>query len=164
MTSFLVQLCWLGIVVTVLTSICLGIFILWPFHCKAFFIIQLLLLGNNAFFGCKTDFVFPKLFWNTYTTSRGFLGGASGKEPTCQCRRYKRCRFSNWVGKIPWRRAWQPTPVFLPEESHRQRRVAGDSPQGQSQSWTWLKWLSAHACIWPPMLENQFLYSFWLAE
>ena len=44
-------------------------------------------------------------------------GGASGKEPTCQCRRYKRCGFDPRVGKIPWRRAWQPTPVFLPGES-----------------------------------------------
>ena len=48
----------------------------------------------------------------------GFPGGANGKEPTCQCRRYKRLRFDPWVGKIPWRRAWQPTPVFLPGESH----------------------------------------------
>ena len=33
-----------------------------------------------------------------------------------------------WVGKIPWRRAWQPTPVFLPGESHGQRSLAGYSP------------------------------------
>ena len=45
-----------------------------------------------------------------------FPGGASGKEPTCQCRRRKRHGFNPWVGKIPWRRAWQPTPVFLPGE------------------------------------------------
>ena len=37
-----------------------------------------------------------------------FPGGASGKEPTCQCMKCKRCRFSPWVRKIPWRRAWQP--------------------------------------------------------
>ena len=46
-----------------------------------------------------------------------FPGGTSGKEHTCQCRRHKRHRFDPWVGKIPWRRAWQPTPVFLPGES-----------------------------------------------
>ena len=34
------------------------------------------------------------------------------------------------VGKIPWRRAWQPTPVFLPGESHEQRSLAGYSPCG----------------------------------
>ena len=43
----------------------------------------------------------------------GFPGGASGKESVCQCRRHKRCRFNPQVGKIPWRRKWQPTPVFL---------------------------------------------------
>jgi len=48
----------------------------------------------------------------------GFPGGTSGKEPTCQCRRYKRCKFDPWVRKIPWRRPWQPTLVFLPGESH----------------------------------------------
>ena len=42
-----------------------------------------------------------------------FPGGASGKEPTCQYRRTKVCRFDPWVRKIPWRRAWHPTPVFL---------------------------------------------------
>ena len=51
----------------------------------------------------------------------GFPGGTSGKEPTCQCRGHKRCEFDPWAGKIPWRRAWQPTPVFLREESHAQR-------------------------------------------
>ena len=49
----------------------------------------------------------------------GFPDGTSGKEPTCQCRRHKRCKFNPWVWKMPWRRAWQPTWVFLPGESHR---------------------------------------------
>ena len=40
--------------------------------------------------------------------------GCSGKESACKCRRHKRCRFDPWVGKIPWRRKWHPTPVFLP--------------------------------------------------
>jgi len=40
----------------------------------------------------------------------------------------KRCRFSLWVGKIPWRRAWQPTPVFLPRESFGQRSLVGYGP------------------------------------
>ena len=39
-----------------------------------------------------------------------------------------RCGFDPWVGKIPWRRAWQPTPVFLPGESHGQRSLVGYSP------------------------------------
>ena len=40
----------------------------------------------------------------------------------------KRCSFDPWVGKIPWRRKWQPTPVFLPGESHVQRSLVGYSP------------------------------------
>ena len=59
-----------------------------------------------------------------------FTGGTCGKEPTCQCRRHQRCRFNPGVGKIPWRRAWQPISVFLPGESHGQRNVAGYSPWG----------------------------------
>ena len=46
-----------------------------------------------------------------------FPGGASSKEPACQCSRHKRSGFDPWVGKIPWRKAWQPTPVFLPGKS-----------------------------------------------
>ena len=53
------------------------------------------------------------------------LGGASGKEPTCQSRRQKRPRFQPWIRKSPWRRAWQPTPVFLPRESRGQRSLTG---------------------------------------
>ena len=43
------------------------------------------------------------------------------------CRR-KRHRFDPWVGRIPWRRAWQPTPVFLPGESHGQKNLVGYGP------------------------------------
>ena len=45
-------------------------------------------------------------------------------------RRCRRHRFDPWVGKIPWRRARQPTPVLLPGKSHRQRSLAGYSPWG----------------------------------
>ena len=47
---------------------------------------------------------------------------ASGKEPSCQFRRHKRCWFDPWDRKISWRRAWQPTPVFLPGEVHEQEK------------------------------------------
>ena len=42
--------------------------------------------------------------------------------------------FHPWLGKIPWRRAWQLTPVFFPGESHGQRSLAGYSPQGRKES------------------------------
>ena len=54
-----------------------------------------------------------------------------GKESTCQCRRLK---FNPWSGKIPWRKKWQPTPGFLPENTHGQRSLAGYSPRG-SKDW-----------------------------
>ena len=51
----------------------------------------------------------------------GFPGGSDGKE-RLQCRRPG---FSPWVRKIPWRRKWQPTPVFSPGQSHGQRGLTG---------------------------------------
>jgi len=51
----------------------------------------------------------------------GFPGGLVSKESTCNA---GRPRFSPWVGKIPWRRKWQPTPVFLPGEFHGQETVS----------------------------------------
>ena len=62
-----------------------------------------------------------------------FPGGASGKGPACQCRRHKRGGFDLSIKKIPWRRAWQPTPVFLPGEFHGQRRLADCSPLGHKE-------------------------------
>ena len=52
-----------------------------------------------------------------------FPGGASDKEPTCQCRKRKRPKFDPWVGEILWRRAWQPTPIFVPGECHGERSL-----------------------------------------
>ena len=57
-------------------------------------------------------------------TTPGFPGGSASKEPACQRRRHKWTRFNPWVGKIPWRRKWQPTPVFLPREFHGQQSLA----------------------------------------
>ena len=54
-------------------------------------------------------------------------------EMNCQCRRGKRHGFGPWIGKIPWRRKWQPTPIFLPEKSHGQRSLAGYSLQGHKE-------------------------------
>jgi len=57
----------------------------------------------------------------------GFPGGASGKEPACQCRSWKRHGFDPWIGKIPFRRARQPTPVFLPRKFRGQWSLVGYS-------------------------------------
>ena len=58
----------------------------------------------------------------------------SGREFACQCRWHKRGGFNPWVRKIPWRRKWQPTPVFLPGESHGQMSLEGYCPWGCKES------------------------------
>ena len=64
----------------------------------------------------------------------GFPGGASGKEPTCQCSRHRRCGFDPWVGKIPWRRRIrQPIPIFLPGESPWTEEPGKLQPQGRKE-------------------------------
>ena len=49
------------------------------------------------------------------------------------CLQCRKPRFDSWVGKIPWRRKWQPTPVFLPGESHGRRSLVGYSPRGHKE-------------------------------
>ena len=61
----------------------------------------------------------------------GFPGDTSGKESACQCRRHG---VDPWIRKIPWRRKWQPTTVFLPGEFHGQRSLAGYSPCSHKES------------------------------
>ena len=63
-----------------------------------------------------------------------FPGSASSEEPTCQCRRHRRWGFNPREGKIPWRRAWQPTPVFSLGESHGQTSLTGYSSWGCKES------------------------------
>ena len=59
-----------------------------------------------------------------HALEKGFPGSASSQEPACQPGQQKRRCFYPWVGKIPWSRKWQPTPVFLPGESHGQESLA----------------------------------------
>ena len=67
----------------------------------------------------------------------------SGEESACQSRS---CGFDPRNGQIPWRRAWQPTPVFLPGESHGQRSLVGYSPWGCKQSDT-NQWLNKYKTV-----------------
>ena len=63
------------------------------------------------------------------TKYRGFPGDAVVKTASASAVD-KRCRFNPCVRKIPWRRTWQSTTVFLPEESHGQRRLVDYSQKG----------------------------------
>ena len=63
-----------------------------------------------------------------------FPGGSVSKESACDAGDHLQCRrlgFIHWVRKIPWRRKWQPIPVFLPRKSHGQRSLAGYNPWGR---------------------------------
>ena len=114
----------------------------------------------------------------TYLT--GLPRWHNGKGSACQFRRCKRQGFDFWVGKIPWRRKWQPTPVFLPGESHGQRSLAGYSPWGWPRvrhSWatnqptkasdtkspfvhSFPEWepLKIMRCVWSESTEWDFIY------
>ena len=62
------------------------------------------------------------------------LSSSSGKEPACQCRKCSRSRFNSWIGKIFWRKKWQPTPLFLPGESQGWQSLAGCCLWGRTES------------------------------
>ena len=57
----------------------------------------------------------------------------SSKESACQCRRRRKRGFNPWISKIPWRRKWQPIPLFLPEKSHGQSSLTVYSPWGRKE-------------------------------
>ena len=87
---------------------------------------------------CRGVFTLWKLTeLQSHLYTRGFPGGTTGKESTCQCRRHKRYGFNPWVGKIPWSRKWQPTPVFLPGKFHGQRSLEGYKGAGHD-------WMTEH--------------------
>ena len=91
---------------------------------------------------CVCVYKHADLCFKEAITYMKLLWWLSGKEPTCH---YRRCGFNPWVGKIPWRRTWQPASVFLPGKSYWQRSLAGYSPEGCKQ--TQVKQLSMPARI-----------------
>ena len=90
-----------------------------PFENSNYLYISHLMLSQNAVnFSFAMSYLLSGLPW-----------WFSGKEPACQCRR---CRFVPSFGNIPWRRKWQPTPVFLPGKSHGERNLVRFSYIGLS--------------------------------
>ena len=73
-------------------------------------------------------------------------------QSSCQCRRLKRLRFDSWVRRIPWRRAWQPTPVFLPGESPWTEEPGGLQSMG-SQSQTQVSNQAQHRAFMLPYVK-----------
>ena len=113
----------------ILCFLSLTIFLFWMFHVNR--IVQYVAFcGWLISHGIISRVIYVVMYINTlflWMTKYSFLwihmgfpGGSDGKESHLQCRRP---RFNPWVSKIPWRREWQPTPVFLPRESHGQRSI-----------------------------------------
>ena len=75
-----------------------------------------------------------------------FSDNANNEDPACQCRRYKRLGFDPWAWKIPWRKDWQSTLVFLPENPV-DRGSRWITVHRVAMNQTRLKWLSMHTGI-----------------
>ena len=80
-----------------------------------------------------TVMILMKMSWQ-FSMFVGLPRWCSGKESVCQCRRCRRLEFNPWVRKIPWRRKWQPTLVFLLKEFHGQGSLARYSPDSHEES------------------------------
>ena len=83
--------------------------------------------------------LFLELFLHWNMNSKG---GTNGREPACHCRSCRRGRCDAGGRRMPWRRAWQPTSVFLPRESHGQRSLVCYIVHRVAESWTQLIQLS----------------------
>ena len=70
-------------------------------------------------------YIFSSLAYTPKWEIAGFYGASQVAQPIYQYKRHKRCGLNTWVRKIPWRRAQQLIPVFLPGESHGWRRLHG---------------------------------------
>ena len=106
-------------------------------HCVFSSLISCCTFSTSQIFntiGLNTEIVFffslsqIKADGSNYSLDRGFPGGATDKEHACQCRRHKRSGIDPWIKKIPWRRKWKPTLIFMPGEFHGQRSLVGYSP------------------------------------
>ena len=95
--------------------------------CKSKYVNQIVISRKGNFFTLKLPYMMNILI------AKAIPGGVSGKESAHQCRRCKRRGFDPWVRKIPWRRKWQPTPVFLPGEPPGQRSLVGYSSWGHRE-------------------------------
>ena len=79
-----------------------------------------------------------------YVAQRGLLRWPGVKNPPANAGdRHKRHGFNPWVGKVPWKMEWQPTPVFLPGEFHGQKSLVRYSPWGHKDT-DMITWLSTH--------------------
>ena len=108
-----------------------------PLNWLFFFFLYSIVFSRFIHDACTSILNCQKIFhcedYTTFCLSSSLPGSASCKEPACQCRRHMRQGFDPSVRKIPWSRAQQSAPVFLPGESRGQRCLAGYSPWGHEE-------------------------------
>ena len=99
---------------------------------------HVLAIVNSASVKTDVHVSFSVMASSGYMPSSGIGGSYSSFGASLMAQRLKHLsamwEFNPWVGKIPWRRKWQPTPVFLPGESHGERILVGYSPRGHKES------------------------------
>ena len=114
-------------------------------------------LSCNIEQGTYSHWVFNFPIWSYIFC---FPGGSVGEESACQCRR---CRFDAWIKKIPWRKKWQHTPVFLPGKFHGLGAWQATVQEvAKSQTWLITAQLQLHAECLPSSMsrgENKHLLS-----
>ena len=122
----------------------------WITYCTNFLTTFCIIISQIMYVTYLLIKIICYLIWNSNFAEDlvfSFFGPAGGRPSLVaqwwglhlQCRSCWRCGFDPWLGEIPWRRKWRPTPVFLPGQSHRQRRLA---VHGVAKCQTQLKWLS----------------------
>ena len=99
--------------------------------CHTLTLLYLLYSFHSTYHLLTYSIIYLFIMHTVYCLPHPYYQVAQCKESTCPCRRHG---FDPWVEKIPWRREWQPTPVFLPGESHGQRRLEGYSPCSRKES------------------------------
>ena len=92
--------------------------------------LQVTFLSPSEYISKSAACCIVQSYWRGWCRGEVLPGELSWQRVYLQCRRPQ---FNPWAGKIPWRRAWQPTPVFLPGDSHAQRSLGGYSPWGPKE-------------------------------
>ena len=93
---------------------------------------------------------FSSEYWN------GLPRWLRGKESPCQCRRRKRCAFDPWIRKIPWRKKWQPTIIFLPGKSHGQWSLVGYKESDMTVTKPQMKWPKK---VWEEVGRSRWVFT-----
>ena len=96
--------------------------------CHTLTLLYLLYIFHSTYHLLTYSIIYLFIMHTVYCLPHPYYQVAQCKESTCQCRTHW---FDPWVEKIPWRREWQPTPVFLPGESHGQETGRLQSMQSQ---------------------------------